>query len=62
MTNKEAKEALKKFGRLEIDGTLIVETIKNGAYTGRYNIVRDGELVNDFPLTLTQALSYILAK
>lgn len=62
MTKKDAKALLRRTGRLEWKGVVIRETVKDGNYTGRYNITRDGVLLNAFPLTLTQAIEFHLAK
>lgn len=56
LTKKAARAELRKFGRVRWrNNTVIVET-----GNGKYNILRGGEAVNDFPLTLKQALDYEL--
>lgn len=56
----EAKRSLKKHGKLDYRGVSFRETVKDGRYTGKYNVIVDGELQNDEPVSLTAA--FIIGK
>ncbi len=58
MNIEEAKRELKRLGKLDYRGVRFVETMKNGAYTGRYNVIVDSEVFTDQPVSLTESFEF----